>query len=157
MADLFELWPAIGNIIAGDAVLTGGSSSSSGMLSGDDAVYYGDDLPKDLSIELPAIRMWEVGESPAIDATAIGNHEVRLQIDVFSDSPKTNGEIRKRLDDILNIPLKRPQGIETDNYIVRGMWRTGSVPLSLGQERPGGGAKLYQLATEWTIRVALKG
>jgi hypothetical protein len=150
MADLSELWPAIGNIMVDDTTLTG-------MLHSDASIYYADDLPVDLRPVLPAIRFWMVGETPNVNRTVLGDHEVRLEIDVFADSPKTNEAIRSRLDELLNVPLKRPQGIETDNYRVRGMWRTGSLPISLGRNAAGGGGPLYHLATEWTIRVALKG
>lgn len=156
MADLSELWPAIGAILAADDVLTGASSSDDGLLSSGDAIYCGDDLPIDIGIVVPAIRFFVVGETPAFDRSRMGDHEVRLQIDAFAESPKTNEAIRKQLDEILSVPLKRPQGITTASYFVRGMWRTSSVALSLGQERAGGGAKLYQLATDWTIRVALR-
>jgi hypothetical protein len=142
MADLSEVWKGMRDILIGDATLTA-------MLSSAGAVYERD---PPLDVAFPMLTLWQLTDGPVNNSSGFGLFNADIQIDVWSTSPRTNEQIKSRLDELLQIPRVRSTGIVTDNYNVFRCYRTRSTfagTVAVENE----GKKIRHLATEWRASI----
>ena len=142
MADLSEVWKGIRDVLVGDATLTA-------MLSSSSAVYEPD--PPD-NVSFPMLTMMQITDGPVTECTGYGEFAAQFQIDVWSTSPRTNEQIKSRLDELLEIPKIRTSAIATTNYNVTNVSRNsanfvGTVDIEKD------GKRIRHLATEWDVKI----
>lgn len=142
MSDLSEVWKGMRDILIGDAALTA-------LLSSAGAVYERD---PPLDVSFPMLTLWQLTDGPVNNSSGFGLYDADIQIDVWSSSPRTNEQIKSRLDDLLQIPRVRSSGIVTDNYNVYRLYRTRSTfvgTVAMEDE----GKEIRHLATEWRASI----
>ena len=142
MADLSEVWKGIRDILLGDSTLAA-------MLSAASAVYEPD--PPD-DVDFPMLTLMQSDDGPVTECTGYGEFAAQLQIDVWSTSPRTNEQIKSRLDELLEIPKIRATAITTTNYNVTNVSRSsanfvGTVEIEKD------GKLIRHLATEWDVKI----
>ena len=142
MADLSEMWKGIRDILVADSTLTA-------MLSDSSAVY--EPEPPD-DVDFPMLTIMQTDDGPVTECTGYGEFAAQLQIDVWSTSPRTNEQIKSRLDELLEIPKIRATAITTTNYNVTNVSRSsanfvGTVEIEKD------GKLIRHLATEWDVKI----
>ena len=142
MSDLSEVWKGVRDILVGDATLTA-------MLASASSVYERD---PPLETGFPMLTLWQVSDGPANAVSGYGEFHADVQIDVWSTSPRTNEQIKSRLDELLEIPRVVATGITTTNYDVTNCTRTnarfvGTVEIEKD------GKHIRHLATEWRVTI----
>ena len=90
MADLSEVWKGIRDILVAASTLTAMRASSSSV--------YEPDPPAD--VDFPMLTLVQSDDGPVTECTGYGEFAAQLQIDVWSTSPRTNEQIKSRLDQL---------------------------------------------------------
>lgn len=142
MADLSEVWKGVRDILVGDSTLTA-------MLASASSVYERD---PPLQASFPMLTLWQVADGPDNAVTGYGEFHADVQIDVWSTSPRTNEQIKSRLDDLLEIPRVVATGITTTNYDVTNCTRTNARFVGT-VEIEDDGKHIRHLATEWRVTI----
>lgn len=143
MADLSEVWKAIRDKLVGDSTLTA-------MLSSTSSVYERD---PPVNADVPMITIWQIDDRPNLQLAGYGEFFATYQIDVWSTSPRTNEQIKERMNTVLDIPLINSAQIATTNYNVTRLQRENSIFVGT-VEVEADGKRIRHLATTWraTIR-----
>ena len=142
MADLSEVWKEMRDILVGDATLTA-------MLDSASAVYERD---PPLETGFPMLTLWQVTDGADNRLSAYGEFHAEVQIDVWSTSPRTNEQIKSRLDELLEIPRVVTTQISSTNYNVTNCTRTMSRFVGT-VEIESDGKHIRHLATEWRVTI----
>ena len=142
MADLSEVWKGVRDILVGDSTLTAMRASA--------ASVYERDPP--LETGFPMLTLWQVSDGPANAVSGYGEFHADVQIDVWSTSPRTNEQIKSRLDELLEIPRVVATGITTTNYDVTNCTRTNARFVGT-VEIEDDGKHIRHLATEWRVTI----
>jgi hypothetical protein len=142
MADLSEVWKGFRDILVGDATLTAMLASSSSV--------YEPDPPAEVGF--PMLTLMQANDGPVTECTGYGEFAAQLQIDVWSTSPRTNEQIKSRLDELLEIPKIRTSAISTTNYNVTNVSRTSATFVGT-VEIEKDGKRIRHLATEWDVKI----
>lgn len=146
VADFSQIWKAVGDLVTADATLVG-------LLAG--GVYYAEQ-PAPQSPTFPLLRMAVLDDGPNTGLTGLGDYSPRVQVDVFGPDPAVNDRVLRLLDTLLTIPRSRRAGLTTDDYTVRGMYRTSGVRFGTPY-RTTDGLPVSQLSTEWQLKVTTNG
>lgn len=145
MADFAEVLTEIRRVKTADSTLTG-------LLGDANQIYRGRDIPA--SVTFPAIRMWLMDDAPNLEVSALGVYRPRLQIDIFAADPTVIDAIKDRMDQLLTIPHKRTDPINSSNFSVRQMLRRGpSLNVGTIDVQDSAGRFIQQVATEWDLKV----
>jgi len=142
VADLSEVWKGIRDVLVGDATLTA-------MLSSASSVYERD---PPLETGFPMLTLWQVADGPVNAVSSYGEFHAEVQIDVWSTSPRTNEQIKSRLDELLEIPRVATTQISTTNYNVTNCTRTNARFVGT-VEIEDDGKHIRHLATEWRVTI----
>ena len=142
MADLSEVWKEIRDILVGDATLTA-------MLDSASSVYERD---PPLETGFPMLTLWQVTDGADNRLSAYGEFHAEVQIDVWSTSPRTNEQIKSRLDELLEIPRVVTTQISSTNYNVTNCTRTNARFVGT-VEIESDGKHIRHLATEWRVTI----
>ena len=142
MADLSEVWKEMRDILVGDATLTA-------MLDSASAVYERD---PPLETGFPMLTLWQVTDGADNRVSAYGEFHAEVQIDVWSTSPRTNEQIKSRLDELLEIPRVVTTQISSTNYNVTNCTRTNARFVGT-VEIESDGKHIRHLATEWRVTI----
>ena len=142
MADLSEVWKEIRDILVGDATLTA-------MLDSASSVYERD---PPLETGFPMLTLWQVTDGADNRVSAYGEFHAEVQIDVWSTSPRTNEQIKSRLDELLEIPRVVTTQISSTNYNVTNCTRTNARFVGT-VEIESDGKHIRHLATEWRVTI----
>ena len=142
MADLSEVWKGMRDILVGDATLTAMLASASSVYERDPPLQTG----------FPMLTLWQVTDGADNRVSGYGEFRADVQIDVWSTSPRTNEQIKSRLDELLEIPKIRTTAITTTNYNVTNVSRSsanfvGTVEIEKD------GKLVRHLATEWNVKI----
>ena len=142
MANLSEVWKGVRDVLKADATL-------GALLSSATAIYERD---PPLDADFPMLTLWQMDDGPINAASGFGLFETDIQIDVWSTSPRTNEQIKARLDDLLQIPRIRSSVISTTNYNVYRLYRTRATFVGT-VAREDDGKRIRHLATEWRASI----
>jgi len=142
MADLSEVWKGLRDVLVGDATLTA-------MLDSASSVYERD---PPLETGFPMLTLWQVSDGADNAVSAYGEFHADVQIDVWSTSPRTNEQIKSRIDELLEIPRVVATGISTTNYDVTNCTRTNALFVGT-VEIESDGKHIRHLATEWRVTI----
>jgi hypothetical protein len=142
MADLSEVWKGIRDILVDDATLVA-------LLSSASAVYERD---PPIEPDYPMLTLWQVDDGPDNALTGYGEFNSLLQIDVWSTSPRTNEQIKSRMDELLEIPRVVTTQITTTNYNVTSLSRLRATFVGT-IEFEDDGKRIRHLATEWRAKI----
>tara|TARA_R110000824_G_scaffold187178_2_gene368427 strand:+ start:1757 stop:2197 length:441 start_codon:yes stop_codon:yes gene_type:complete len=142
VADLSEVWKEVRDILVGDATLTAMLASASSVYERDPPLQTG----------FPMLTLWQVADGPANAVSSYGEFHADVQIDVWSTSPRTNEQIKSRLDELLEIPRVVTTQISSTNYNVTNCTRTNSRFVGT-VEIEDDGKHIRHLATEWRVTI----
>ncbi len=143
MADLSEVWKAIGDALSGDSTLTD-------MLGDDGQIFFGKEITA--QINAPAIRFWVIDDGPVKEASLSGYFQPRVQIDILATSMTAAEAIKQRIDTLLEIPRRNAASLTLATYDLKSMTRLRAMHIGatgLTQD----GRKVQHYATEWTLKV----
>ncbi len=98
------------------------------------------------------LTLMKSDEGTVTECPGYGEFAAQLKIDVWSTSPRTNEQIKSRLDELLEIPKIRTTAITTTNYNVTNFSRSsanfvGTVEIEKD------GKLVRHLATEWNVKI----
>ncbi len=142
MADLSEVWKGMRDILVGDATLTAMLASASSVYERDPPLQTG----------FPMLTLWQVTDGADNRVSGYGEFRADVQIDVWSTSPRTNEQIKSRLDELLEIPRVVTTQISTTNYNVTNCTRTNARFVGT-VEIEDDGKHIRHLATEWRVTI----
>ena len=142
MADLSEVWKGLRDVLIGDSTLTA-------MLDSASSVYERD---PPLETGFPMLTLWQLSDGADNAVSAYGEFHADVQIDVWSTSPRTNEQIKSRIDELLEIPRVVRAGISTTNYDVTNCTRTNARFVGT-VEIESDGKHIRHLATEWRVTI----